>query len=192
MREGGAINSLIMIINNHMSVLKSEKGGRDSRGLWEKSEKSINSYCSSITCVYSTRKHSDKLCWDWTGCYLSFWVNTSPSSSPSCSHLLIYTPMEKAMSWDGLGRHLVHKLQASWKLFWVSYSDQISTLIFQRLIGWYSGLLCQQSPGKKLIMKAIRKVKRKRLKIPQQRNHRPGSACPWTIFIQMQDSRQRR
>lgn len=115
-----------------------------------------------------------------------------PLPVASCSHLLIYTQMEKATSWDGLGRHLVHKLQASWKLFWVSYSDQISTLIFQRLIGWYSGLLCQQSPGKKLIMKAIRKVKRKRLKTPQQRNHRPGSACPWTIFIQMQDSRQRR
>lgn len=30
---------------------------------------------------------------------------------------------------------IVHKAQASWKLFWVSHSNQILTLIFQRLIG---------------------------------------------------------
>lgn len=161
-RKGGLINTITILTNCHTSGTTQRRA--DSWGVSTKSQRKKEQLSLNYLCVLFLHMNTKTAA-------LRLYVMLSSQLRHGTSHLrFVFTPTHSCTKPVHLGEELVsiiiHGAQASWNLFGVSYSNQISTLIFQRLIGLSSGLFCQQGPRKKLISQVIQKVKRKTLQMP--------------------------
>lgn len=145
-RKGGTINTLTVVTNNHTSGTKQQRA--ESR-------------------IVSLKSKTKKYLLSWNYLSFYFFLNVNIKAAPVklntmlSLHLICITfhfnvlfthtncsPRRACPSGRWTCLAYCSWSPGNWKLFGVSYPNQILTLIFQRLIGLYSCLLCQQGPRK--------------------------------------------